>query len=193
MQVLLLFLASTFLLSSISCGDAKPLRGFSIDLIHRDSPLSPFYNSSMTPTELLRKAAMRSISRINQFDLFVFENKAAETIIIPNLIIGDYLMKIFIGTPSVEFFAVADTGSDLIWVPCLPCGQCNPQSAFDPKKSSTFMQLPCNSQPCNFLETHDCGNSSECRYTLAHDEARGDKRELGLLKYFDVFRYIYIS
>ena len=84
MQVLLLFLASLFMFSFISYGIAKPLRGFTVDLVHRDSPLSPFYNSSITPPELLRNAALRSISRINHFDLSVFGNKAAETVMIPD-------------------------------------------------------------------------------------------------------------
>ncbi|KAI4333294.1 hypothetical protein L6164_018124 [Bauhinia variegata] len=141
-----------------------PSTGFSIDLIHRDlSPLSPFYNSSMTPSERVRKAAQRSISR--------FDENKAQTDIMHNLNKGDYLMKFFIGSPPVETLAVADTGSDLIWVPCLPCGNCNQQTAFDPAKSSTFKVENCDSQACNSLQIHSCGNSNQCRYRYSY----GDK------------------
>ncbi|KAI4354971.1 hypothetical protein L6164_003791 [Bauhinia variegata] len=170
MHGLVLFLAIPFLLLSTSPSAiaAKPLKGFAIDLIHHDSPLSPFYNSSMTPSELIRRAAKRSISRVNHFNMALEENKA-ETVIIPNG--GDYLMEISIGTPPVETLAVADTGSDLIWVPCLPCGQCNTQNAFDPKKSSTFSVLPCDSNQCTSLQNHACQNNSrDCIYLYAYGD-----------------------
>ena len=157
-------------LSLLSSAEAKPVNGFSIDLIHRDSPLSPLYNSSMTQTEVIINAALRSISRISLFH-FTEEGNKAETILIPNR--GDYLMKIFIGTPPVESLAVADTGSDLIWVQCKPCEQCYPQNApiFDPKNSSTFEAIPCDSQSCRLLNRYSCGSSGECRYYYSY----GDK------------------
>ncbi|XP_038691073.1 aspartic proteinase CDR1-like [Tripterygium wilfordii] len=40
----------------------------SIDLIHRDSTLSPFYNRSISPSELLRRAVLCSLSRANNFN-----------------------------------------------------------------------------------------------------------------------------
>ncbi|KAI4354973.1 hypothetical protein L6164_003793 [Bauhinia variegata] len=170
MDGLVFFLAMPFLLLSTSPSAiaVKPLRGFSIDLIHRDSPLSPFYNSSMTASELIRSAAQRSISRINHFTMALEEDEA-ETIMIPNR--GDYLMKISIGTPPVQTLAVADTGSDLIWVPCLPCGQCDSENAFDPKKSSSFSVLPCDSNTCNSLPRHACGKKSgDCIYLYAYGD-----------------------
>ncbi|XP_028799607.1 aspartic proteinase CDR1-like, partial [Neltuma alba] len=107
------------------------------------------------------KAARRSVSRIKHFrDRTGGGGNGA--VITPNR--GDYLMKMFMGTPLVELHAAADTGSDLVWVPCLPCGGCDPQNAFDPAKSSTFMVLTCDSQPCASLPRHSCGNSNQCRY-----------------------------
>ncbi|XP_019425005.1 PREDICTED: aspartic proteinase CDR1-like [Lupinus angustifolius] len=102
---------------------AKP-NGLNIDLIHRDSPLSPFYNSSLAHKEVLINAAMRSISR----------NKAG-AVIIPNN--GDYLMKIFIGTPPIESLAIVDIGIDHIWVQ--------------------------HSESCSFLKKRACIASTQCR------------------------------
>ncbi|KAE9593625.1 hypothetical protein Lalb_Chr18g0045041 [Lupinus albus] len=41
--------------------------GFSVELIHRDSPKSPFYNSSETPFERMANAIHRSFERVKQF------------------------------------------------------------------------------------------------------------------------------
>ncbi|RDY01255.1 Aspartic proteinase CDR1, partial [Mucuna pruriens] len=146
----------------------KSVRGLSIDLIHRDSPSSPFYNHSLTPLERIKNAAMRSISRSNHVGLLVNENRFPETITIPEESLGEYLLRFYIGTPPVERFAIADTGSDLIWVQCYPCRKCTPQNAplFDPKKSSTFRTVSCHSQPCTLLSKNQrvCTRSGECSY-----------------------------
>lgn len=154
---------------------SKTLTGFSVDLIHRDSPLSPFYNPSLTPSELIKNAALRSISRSNQVSqsLSLNENELLESVVIPNN--GDYLMKIYMGTPPVERLVIADTGSDLTWVQCSPCLNCFPQNTpiYDPSQSSTFVGVSCDSQPCNLLPLthHICGDSAECVYLYQY----GDK------------------
>ncbi|KAE8677367.1 hypothetical protein F3Y22_tig00111539pilonHSYRG00037 [Hibiscus syriacus] len=77
---------------------------------------------------------------------------------------GIYLMKLSFGTPPVEYFAIADTGSDLIWIQCLPCGQCYPQGSppFDPRASSTYKEIPCGSDTCQALP----GNSAPTQMTV---------------------------
>ncbi|XP_054816735.1 aspartic proteinase CDR1-like isoform X2 [Prosopis cineraria] len=156
-QFLALLLSLSALSSSSKACHKTLISSFSIDLIHRDSAFSPFYNSSLSHSQVIMKAARRSISRIKHF-----QGGGDGAVLSPNR--GDYLMKIFLGTPLVELHAAADTGSDLVWVPCLPCGGCDPQNAFDPAKSSTFTVLPCDSQPCGSLPRQSCGNSNQCRY-----------------------------
>ncbi|KAI9086911.1 hypothetical protein K1719_031072 [Acacia pycnantha] len=157
-------------------------KGFSVDLIHRDSPLSPFYNSSTTHSERLQNAALRSVARANGFSQSV-----AETDVFPNG--ADYLMKISVGTnPTVERLATADTGSDLIWFQCSPCTQCNRQNApfFDPQSSSTYEALQCNSDYCNALFKYifpdqypPCGESSnECVYYYSYADNSSTTGEL---------------
>ncbi|CAL0310260.1 unnamed protein product [Lupinus luteus] len=138
MKIVLYFVIVLFrlLISSL----AKP-NGLSIDLIHIDSPLSPFYNSSLTHKEVLINAAKRSISR----------NKAG-TVIIPNN--GDYLMKIYIGTPPVESLAIADTGSDHIWVQ--------------------------HAESCSFLKKHACVASTHCRKHLSFKDRSISEGDLAM-------------
>ncbi|XP_054811554.1 probable aspartic protease At2g35615 [Prosopis cineraria] len=131
----------------------------------------------MTHSESLQYAALRSRARANRFrhSSMAETSELVETDVFPNDVIN-YLMKIFVGTPPVERWAALDTGSDLIWFQCSPCPQCNPQNApfFDPKSSSTYVSLPCNSTPCEALpyyydaqgqlESPKCGTSNECTY-----------------------------
>ncbi|XP_054810913.1 aspartic proteinase CDR1-like [Prosopis cineraria] len=176
MHNLSLPLALLVFLSISSNINAKLPKGFSIDLIHRDSPLSPLYNSSMTQSQLVQNAALRSMARVNRFRQpshnIAEISELAQTDIIPNY--GNYLMKIFIGTPPVERWSIADTGSDLIWVQCSPCPKCYHQdvSLFDPTKSSTYKSETCGSRNCALLPQgqHKCGNSSQCLYLYLYGD-----------------------
>ncbi|MCH80519.1 aspartic proteinase CDR1-like [Trifolium medium] len=92
-------------------------------------------------------------------------------------------MKIYIGTPPIERFAVADTGSDLIWVQCSPCVHCFAQDTpyYNPKKSSTFIGLSCKSKPCSLLPHgyHRCAKSNNCGYTYGYGDGSCTDGELG--------------
>ncbi|CAN4126082.1 unnamed protein product [Withania somnifera] len=59
-------------------------------------------------------------------------------------------MKFSLGTPPVRTLGVADTGSDHTWTQCLPCKKCFKQQTrlFNPKKSSTYKPLLCDSKMC---------------------------------------------
>ncbi|XP_073226921.1 aspartic proteinase CDR1 [Cicer arietinum] len=173
LEFFILALCSVFSISIIEA--SKIESGFSIDLIHRDSAMSPYYNPSMSTLDLLRNADLRSSSRLKRVSLYLLsnENESPESIIIPNN--GDFLIRIYIGTPPVERFAIVDTGSDLSWVQCSPCESCFPQDTplYESNKSSTFTNVPCDSQSCTLLPTnqHTCGKSEECLYSYFY----GDK------------------
>ncbi|XP_068329592.1 aspartic proteinase CDR1-like [Pyrus communis] len=151
--------------------------GFSVDLIHRDSPKSPFYNHSLTPAERLRNAFRRSINRINHFNPTASSlsqqaglNQAEATIISDN---GEYLLDLSIGTPPFPIKGIADTGSDLIWTQCNPCVSCYKQKdpLFEPKKSSTYKALSCSSSQCNSLNgTCSSESSSNCQYEVTYGD-----------------------
>ncbi|KAJ3670370.1 hypothetical protein LUZ60_010694 [Juncus effusus] len=85
---------------------------------------------------------------------------------------GDYLMQISIGTPALTFWAIADTGSDLIWTQCIPCTKCfaQPSPYFDPSKTSSFQKLPCSSNLCEALPQgdHTSCTASECGYYYSY-------------------------
>ncbi|KAK4253519.1 hypothetical protein QN277_010181 [Acacia crassicarpa] len=172
--LIVLFLLSLFSLSTLING-----LSLNFDIVHRDSPLSPFHNSSISLSELARNARLRSLSRSNRRQLL-------QTDMLPPIIVqgeGEYLMRIYVGSPPVESWAIADTGSDLIWVQCLPCNKCYPQDAsiFNPLKSSTYQVVSCNSQPCSFFPKNysACGISSQCIYVYGYADNSTTFGDLG--------------
>ncbi|KAM5577336.1 aspartic proteinase CDR1-like [Rosa sericea] len=144
--------------------------GFTVDLIQRDSPLSPWYDSSTTHFDSLHNAFCRSISRAHRF--IKPSTNTIQSKIVPSG--GEYLMNISIGTPPVEVLGIADTGSDLIWTQCKPCTQCFNQNPplFDPKRSSTYRTVPCQSNSCSNLEEASCGadHGDTCVYSYRYGD-----------------------
>ncbi|CAJ1942037.1 unnamed protein product [Sphenostylis stenocarpa] len=141
-------------------------------LIHRDSPLSPFYHPTTTPSHRLHNAFQRSLNRINSFKLAVANPNNGNTQAPVKPGGGEYLMTIFIGTPPVQVIGIADTGSDLIWTQCLPCIHCYPQTIplFNPQHSKSYNTLPCRSTFCNprYVDHPRCGINSTCWYRYSY-------------------------
>ncbi|KAK8565027.1 hypothetical protein V6N13_020152 [Hibiscus sabdariffa] len=145
--------------------------GFSVELIHRDSIKSPFYNPSETTSDRVSNALRRSFDRVNHFKRNSVSSKAAEADVIVNS--GEYLMNISLGTPGFDVFAIADTGSDLIWTQCKPCSHCFKQEApfFDPTKSSTYRKLSCTASQCDSLHGSSCSSDNTCQYSVSYGDA----------------------
>ncbi|TKY58459.1 Aspartic proteinase CDR1 [Spatholobus suberectus] len=137
------------------------------ELIHRDSPLSPFYDPSSTHFDRLHNAFQRSLKRINRFK--VPNRGKTQAPMKPGG--GEYLMKISFGTPPVKVIGIVDTGSDLIWTQCLPCIECYKQTIplFDPRHSSSYHTIPCKSKFCNALdlEAAKCHHNT-CEYYYSY-------------------------
>ncbi|CAN1245884.1 Aspartic proteinase CDR1 [Linum grandiflorum] len=162
-NTLVLFLAATALISVAA--------GFSIDLLHRDSPDSPLYNPLETRAERLQNAAMRTIGaarhRIDRLrpatsgGMYGFKESL-------------HILFVYVGTPSFPIVAIIDTGSDVIWTQCKPCRNCFKQIApmFDPKKSSTYTNLRCSSKMCSTALTDRifCRNGDVCAYSMNYGD-----------------------
>lgn len=142
-------------------------RGVSFDLIHRHSPLSPYSKSKSQ--QQLQNAAFRS---------------PFETDVIPaNDPDNDYIMRIYVGIPPIETWAVADSGSDLVWLQCLPCINCYPQypPIFDPLQSISYTTLTCDSPYCIIdPNTTSCGISGLCVYQYGYLDESTTMGDLGM-------------
>ncbi|XP_050373184.1 aspartic proteinase CDR1-like [Argentina anserina] len=68
---------------------------------------------------------------------------------------GDgHIFKFSIGTPPVDVYALADTGSSVTWTQCKPCQTCleTIYDMFDPKKSSTYKNITCLQRECRHVD-----------------------------------------
>ncbi|CBI29230.3 unnamed protein product, partial [Vitis vinifera] len=150
--------------------------GFSVDLIHRDSPHSPFFDPSKTQAERLTDAFRRSVSRVGRFRPTAMTSDGIQSRIVPSA--GEYLMNLYIGTPPVPVIAIVDTGSDLTWTQCRPCTHCYKQVVplFDPKNSSTYRDSSCGTSFCLALgKDRSCSKEKKCtfRYSYADGSFTG--------------------
>ncbi|KAG0579028.1 hypothetical protein KC19_4G067000 [Ceratodon purpureus] len=84
---------------------------------------------------------------------------------------GEYLATVRLGTPERVFSVIVDTGSDLTWVQCSPCGKCFAQndSLFLPNNSTSFTKLSCGSAQCNGLPYPMC-NETTCVYWYSYGD-----------------------
>jgi Xylanase inhibitor N-terminal/Xylanase inhibitor C-terminal len=138
-----------------------------IDVRHIDS------KKNLSRFEFLQRMSHRSHQRINHLaritnNLSQFGSKiasGAKTDV--HLGQGEYVMDVAIGTPSLSFPAIIDTGSDLIWTQCKPCERCfkQPTAIFNPSTSSTFKLMPCTANLCKALPVRGCSpNNMSCEY-----------------------------
>ncbi|KAK6162764.1 hypothetical protein DH2020_002605 [Rehmannia glutinosa] len=125
--------------------------GFTTDLIHRDSPQSPYYDPSLSPTQRIVNALRRSLSRKWEF---IDSN-------------GEYLVKYAIGNPPVSALGTVYTSKDVTWTQCEPCLKCFSQNLplFNPKKSFTYRAICCNTSECNSVRGTSCSPTKKnCLY-----------------------------
>ncbi|KAF8406671.1 hypothetical protein HHK36_008761 [Tetracentron sinense] len=163
-----------------------------VELVHRDSPLSPIYDPNITIYDRTDRALKRSIKR--HAYLSAKQRDASTTGLIrgevmPDPASAEYLAKILIGTPPMEAFFMIDTGSDLLWTQCQPCFDCykQPGYIYDPKKSSTYFSLGCNSRECKDIpvKMRGCRRPNTCTYNYDYGDGSYSSGTLGY-EYFEL-------
>ncbi|KAL6570410.1 hypothetical protein OROMI_014924 [Orobanche minor] len=125
--------------------------GFAIDLFHRNSPRSPFYDPALNESEILLRDILRSSAR---FTTNPAGEGRKETIVYKGGGSG-YVIKIYVGTPPIEQLVAIDTGSSLVWIQCQPCNSCYKQDVqmFYKNQSQSYVVLLCNSATCDFYQS----------------------------------------
>ncbi|KAI3867187.1 hypothetical protein MKX03_009059 [Papaver bracteatum] len=141
----------------------------------------------------MQKSVHRSINRANHFKKLssstyssMSSNHDDDTISTSLSAIGiEFVMNISLGTPPLNVFAIADTGSDLTWVQCKPCENCYKQDSplFDPKTSSTYKddRYTCENTLCQYLVRYGDGSYSNGNLafeTLTFDSTSGRSIQL---------------
>ncbi|KAK9068798.1 hypothetical protein SSX86_012914 [Deinandra increscens subsp. villosa] len=152
--------------SSLTSGDS-----FTVNLLHRDSIDSPFYDHSMSFSQRLGHASRRSFTNAKRYKTKL-DGSTYQADIIPD--VSEFLINISIGYPSHNVLAIADTGSDLSWIQCKPCIRCYNHTGpvFDPERSSTYRPVACESTTCKDLSSSGttCSSSENCRFFLFYGD-----------------------
>lgn len=188
---MLLLLALLLLARQCTASDAAGEGGFSVDFIHRDSARSPFAQPALPPHARALAAARRSL-RGAALGRYVAGASPApgpvpeadggvESKIITRSF--EYLMYVNVGTPPAQMLAIADTGSDLVWVNCSSSnggggGASDGAVVFHPSRSTTYSLLSCQSAACQALSQASCDADSECQYQYAYGDG---SRTIGVL------------
>ncbi|KAK1276993.1 putative aspartic protease [Acorus gramineus] len=140
---------------------------FSLTLIHRDSPLSPFHNPNLTRYELNQAKFDRAIAyehALSAATSLSSQNYSITPQLMPHR--SEYLVRFSVGDPPVTIHAIFDTGSSFTWFQCQPCRKCYPQKdpIYDPAKSDPSLFFQCTDSLCNLPPRPSCGTDQECRY-----------------------------
>ncbi|KAL7120760.1 hypothetical protein ACP275_02G141900 [Erythranthe tilingii] len=159
--------------------------GFSVDLIHRDSPKSPSYDPSLSLHQRLTNAVHRSYDRAHRFFNATrwISTHTPQTNIVNHL--GEYLVQYAIGTPPFPSLGVFDTASDVTWTQCKPCKNCFAQNLpiFAPHKySSTYKTIPCNHPRCTAFRQTTCSKTPRktCLYSESYAGGSFSEGELAV-------------
>ncbi|CAL0333586.1 unnamed protein product [Lupinus luteus] len=177
-----LYLPLVFLFLCLSGISHIEALSFDVELIHRESPKSPFYFSTETHFQRVTNAIRRSINRPNYLKQNPLLPNDVESNVYANQ--GEYLMSYSIGTPPVKTLGIVDTGSNIIWLQCQPCNPCYKQTSpiFDPSKSKTYRYLPCTSNKCDSTRDTSCSTNrrKNCQYTIRYGDSSSSRGDLSL-------------
>ncbi|XP_040383630.1 aspartic proteinase CDR1-like [Oryza brachyantha] len=153
--------------------------GFSVEFVHRDSPGSPFRDPALTAHGRVLAAARRSVARAVALAGSSSAGGGAADDVVSKVVSRsfEYLMAVNVGSPPRSMLAIADTGSDLVWVKCKK--RSNDTSApassaaavqFDPSRSSTYGRVGCQSDACEALGHASCDDNANCLYLYAYGD-----------------------
>ncbi|KAF5192689.1 Aspartyl protease family protein [Thalictrum thalictroides] len=83
-------------------------------------------------------------------------------------------MEYFIGTPPLRTFGLLDTGSSQVWLQCLPCKKCYPQTNvpyFNPAKSSSYRRVECHLLTCLLYGSEHCSRDNYCQFHVTYADS----------------------
>uniref|UniRef100_A0ACD5VKE0 Uncharacterized protein n=1 Tax=Avena sativa TaxID=4498 RepID=A0ACD5VKE0_AVESA len=166
-------LALVLLLFSATDACHQPPKTLHIPVVHRNAvfPPPPDANRGSLVTNRRRFPAADTALMMSRLHSPVMSGLPFES--------GEYFASIGVGTPSTSTLLVIDTGSDLVWLQCKPCRHCYGQMSpfYDPRRSSTYRQIPCSSPQCPLLQ--GCDNSTGgCGYTMVYGDGSASSGNL---------------
>lgn len=86
--------------------------------------------------------------------------------------IGNYVIRVKIGSPGQLMFMVLDTSSDEAWVPCSGCIGCS-ATTFSPNTSTSYGSLGCSAPQCSQVRGLSCPEtgSASCSFNQSYADS----------------------
>ncbi|OVA01795.1 Peptidase A1 [Macleaya cordata] len=83
--------------------------------------------------------------------------------------IGNYVVRVKLGTPGQLMYMVMDTSNDAAWVPCSGCSGCS-SKVFTPNLSTSFGSLDCKMAQCTQVRGLSCpdAEASPCQFNQSY-------------------------
>ncbi|TYH17990.1 hypothetical protein ES288_A05G234400v1 [Gossypium darwinii] len=154
------FLFFALFISSIQAVDPCSSRPQNKDLsvipiYGRCSPFKPPKPESWVDTVI--NMASKDPARLKYLSSLVAQKTTAVPIASGQqvLSIGNYVVKVKLGTPGQVMFMVLDTSNNVAWVPCSGCTGCS-ATTFLPSASSSYGSLDCSLPQCNQVHGLSC-------------------------------------
>lgn len=96
---------------------------------------------------------------------------------------GLYYAQLGLGNPPQQYYVQVDTGSDILWVNCVPCDKCPKSSGlgvrltlYDPDKSNSGSTIACNQPFCDLasqtqsVQGCQSGQPEPCAYNVQYGD-----------------------
>ncbi|XP_043709119.1 aspartyl protease AED3 [Telopea speciosissima] len=182
------FLLLSLLISTAQADGPCPLTSSGdseLPLLHIYGKCSPFHPPKTESwTDTVIHMAAKDSARLTYLSSLVAKKPTSVPIASGQqaLNIGNYVVRVKLGTPGQLMFMVLDTSNDEAWVPCSGCSGCS-STVFSPNVSSTYASLDCSMAECGQIRGLSCpatgtspclfnqsyGGDSSFSATLSHD------------------------
>nr|XP_043606740.1 aspartyl protease family protein At5g10770 [Erigeron canadensis] len=137
-------------------------------------------------SDQIRVHSLQSRIKIALFNGFNQELSQAQIPLISGAKLQTLNYIVTVGLGSRNMTLIVDTGSDVTWVQCEPCGSCYSQQEplFNPTDSPSYKPVLCKSTTCQDLQsaTGNSGvceaNSTTCNYYVSYGDGSYTKGDL---------------
>ncbi|XP_062180472.1 aspartyl protease family protein 2-like [Phragmites australis] len=156
-------------------------RTLHLPVVHRNALFPPPPPPDATPSKLLRRRQAADTARYAALNLSAHDLLHSPVLAGAPLSSGEYFTLLGVGTPSTSTLVIIDTGSDLVWLQCMPCRHCYGQLTplNDPRSSSTYRQIPFSAPRCQDLKypVRD-SRTGGCTYTVVYADGSSSRGDL---------------
>lgn len=149
----IILLISTRALAFDSCASNSNKGHSDLSVIHiygKCSPFNPPKPSSSWINTVINMAS-KDPQRLSYLSSLVVSKKPTVVPIAPGqqlFNIGNYVVRVKMGTPGQQMYMILDTSNDVAWVPCSGCVGCSSTTLFAPTTSSTYGSVDCSVPEC---------------------------------------------